>query len=369
MSNEHNDLIDLKDVILPRFAMTIFRDVIAPVRHPVNELNPLAPSEHWCDYNKGLHYEGHWKDGQVIHSFQPYWKSGQVCRDAIIKISNVRVVGADKIEIGTVDAVDQPKNGTENRVLDEILNDNETPIPSTINFEKLVEAEEQKSKETEWGVAASLEVKRAMEAKAGVEGIAEATSSIEITAKVESHVNQKMGKTNRRLEALRQGQERTYTAAPFTKLEVVQETSVKNVRMDVLVHGRLECTINVWACMSGNSRRAGNQQYNMTWDSINELERILRGELADKHEWFSNHYAQPKNRWGSNKIANKLNRPVLTVNVPVEGQNVLSSKIVSHRTILPGHPEYGRGSTKSRVGFDKTRIPVPPEYGNRNGKA
>ena len=368
MSNEHEDLIELKDKILPRFATAILRDVIAPVRHPVGELNPLAPSEQWCDYSKGLHYEGRWEDGQVIHRFRPYWGNGSVCRDALVEFSNLRVIGADKIEVGTVDTVDQPKNGQENRVLDEVINDNETPLPSTINFEKLVESEEQRSKETDWGVAASLEVKRTMEAKAGVEGIAEATSGLEITAKVESHVNQKLGKNNRRLEALRQGQERTYTAAPFTKLAVVQESTVKNVRVDVLVHGKLECTVHVWACMSGNSRRAGNQQYHMTWDSINELERIIRGELANKYEWFSNHFAQPGNRWGPGKIEKHLHRPVLTINVPIEGQQVLASKIASHRTLLPGHPDWNppqnsnRGNEKGiRAGSAKgVRGSVPP---------
>ena len=338
--SEHEDLITLKDEILPKFATAIFRDVLAPVPHPNRNLSPLSPSEKWCDYSRGLHYEGRWQDGQVIHRYRPYWKSGNVCHDTLIDIYNIRVVGADKIEVGVVDAIKQPDGGKENRVLDQVYNDNETPLPSTINFEKLAEAEEQRSKETDWGVSASLEIKRTMEAKAGVEGIAEAKSGLEITAKIESHVNQKMGKNNRRLEALRQGSERTYTAAPFTVLDVIQENTVKNVTVDVLMHGRLECTIGVWGRMSGNSSHAKSQQFKMTWDSINELERIVRGEVANKYQWFSQYYAQRQNRWPSEKIERDLHRPVLTVNAPIEGQDVLSSKIVVHRTLLPGHPDY-----------------------------
>lgn len=336
MGEQHDNLIRLKDEILPAFATVLFRDVIAPIRHPAGNLNPLAPSTKWMDYSLPLNLEELWEDGGNVYRYRPRFPDSGVASECNLDFRNVRLLEIEEVLDRTFDAVDTGKPSDQTNMIDSVTNGGSEPVPTKTNWKRLIEREKARSAETGLGskIAQTLQT-----TVSGTIGIAE--GEVQTGLAVENYIDRKFGSQNRRLDALEVAQERTYTAAPFTHLDVLQKSSVKRATLRLVARGRLECRVTGRGVLPGN----GTQQYRLDFDSLDEIERVIRGERATRYEWFSEWFTRRENRWSSDRVEAALKRPVLTLDLPeIDGEEVLASSIVTAERKLPGHPEYEGGA-------------------------
>lgn len=353
------DYLDLVDNGLPEVARAVFRAIAAIDDN-------LACGARWADLEH-LHYKQKWKDGEVEHTFYPSWRDnegrgGEGSRnfDTKVVISQLRPTDVESVTVGKANVSGGSEENT-SRSLDTIVNAGSEKLESETNWEQLVEDEETKHKELGYGFKAAQELTARFKAATGPAASAFATAEkeLEVKASLEQSIDKRMGKDNRSLTAIRRAKNRKYVAAPFTILDVILENSVKAVRIDIEARGVFDCKVHVWGRQPGNHKRwnpqagahfePGWQQYNMTFRSCDELHDVLRGLVADKHGWFSMHYATPTNRMSPDAIREALPRPVVTLKKVIDDDDVLASRVIAKETRLPGHPDYIEGGQNEAV--------------------
>ncbi len=241
---------------------------------------------------------------------------GAPYKAAKIVFYNVRLTGIEDVLPGDLDVLNPDDRGAKLTV-DSYINDGPEP------YRKRVEVEEEREREEDhsFGVLVGLEFRRRTLARGGIEmeGI-EAGGEVEteITLRAEARTDHEW----RRSDRIRHSVEHEYSIAPYHRWSLTSRETIKHIRQDVLVVGKLQCAVRI------DSRDRNSTDF----DSLDDLIEVGRG-LKTGYGPYSRWFGEMRKALPDATFA-AWPRPQLRLNLPIEGRRTRYSQAVSRQKPL-----------------------------------
>jgi len=306
---------------LPQLAQALGRDALAGVtgRWPNQFRGEII------DWARTPHYAGPVTvNGVTGYEYQPYHRAGRVHDKARITFFGLSVRAIEDIAVGELEVLN-PGAGDSSMEVDSTSNDS----PSKITHETEIEQEVEKEETTTSTTTTSIEIRNSIQTHGGASlevFTAGGQTETEITERMERSLGHEWRSSTRVRDAVR----RSYEVWPYMDWTLSCERSIRHIRQDVSMTGRLDCQVRIDS-QDGTS---------FDFDSLQDVIDCLRGLRPSPYgaKWGDAFRSHPL----ADSVIAAWPVPALTLNCPIEGRRTRYVKTHSVQTPIVGREDLAK---------------------------